>query len=151
MLHEFIFKFCAYIQTRMLIITKIILKYRSFVLKNQESDFHWWYLYVVATSTCVLNLKYRVSNKLMISPKHSTWFLLIKTSLSLFMKYFIARYTSWECFMGFVISSFLLTFQIYCLETPIIGLQHLYQRYPQFPWLSLWNVSWLSNDVLPTF
>jgi hypothetical protein len=80
MLHEFIFKFCANIQTQMLIIKKIILKYRSFVKKNQKSDIQWWYLYPMATCTCVLNLEYIVSNKLMISPRHLTWFLLKKIS-----------------------------------------------------------------------
>jgi hypothetical protein len=68
------------------------------------------------------------------------------------MQYFTSWYTFWECFFGFCCFILLiLTLQIYCLEAPIIGLQHLYLRFPKFSYLSLWNISWLSNDVLLAF
>jgi hypothetical protein len=72
MLHEFIFNFFTYIHAWMSIDIKLILKYKYFVINNQKNNFEWWYLYALATSTYILNPEYRVSNKSMISPRHST-------------------------------------------------------------------------------
>ncbi len=126
MLHELIFNFYTNIQTWMSIVTKLILKYNCYVFLNQEIDFQWWYLYSVATSSCILNPEYKVQNMLMISPRHSTSFSLIKISLSLYaiLQYLIHIL---KVFFGF----YCFILQIYCLEAPIIGLQCLYQRSPQ--------------------
>ncbi len=102
MFHFLFFNFCIDIQTWMSILIKLILKYWSFVQKNQESAFQWWYLDAMVISF----FECRVSNKLMILARHSTSFLLMKTSLSLSIQYFTTWYTSWECFLGSIVSSF---------------------------------------------
>jgi hypothetical protein len=119
MFHFILFNFCTYVQTWMSIFTKLILKYRSSVQINKE-NVQWWYLNAVASSFWVSNSKCRISYKLMISLRHSTSFLFIKTSLSL---YVISHYLIHilKVFFGFYCFIFLiLSLQIYCFETTMI-------------------------------
>ncbi len=100
------------------------MKYRSYVFKKTREYFSMMtFICLVATSSCVSNFECKVFDRLMISPRHSTSFSLIKQiylflcNISLldtffFFNNFIHILRVFFGFCCFIL--FILTLQIYC-------------------------------------